>query len=46
MNALAEHFIGSVTCEALYYYLLFSEKQIMRILQKYIEYYNLKLSHQ
>ena len=43
MNALAERFVGSVRREALDYYLLISEKQIMRLL---IEYYNSKLPHQ
>jgi transposase InsO family protein len=46
MNALAERFIGSVRREALDYYLLISEKQIMRILQEYIDYYNSKRPHQ
>ena len=46
MNALAERFVGSVRQEALDYYLLISEKQILRILQEYIEYYNTKRPHQ
>ena len=46
LNALAERFIGSVRRESLDYYLLMSEKQIMRILQEYIDYYNLKRPHQ
>ncbi len=46
MNALAERFIGSVRREALNYYLLISEKQIMRILQEYLDYYNSKRPHQ
>jgi putative transposase len=46
MNALAERFIGSVRREALDYYLLISEKQIKRILQEYIAYYNTKRPHQ
>jgi transposase InsO family protein len=46
MNALAERFIGSVRREALDYYLLISEKQIMRILQEYKDYYNSKRPHQ
>ena len=40
MNAFAECFIGSVRREVLDYYLLISKKQIMRILQEYIDYYN------
>ena len=46
MNALAERFIGSVRREALDYYLLISEKQIMSILHEYIDYYNSKRPHQ
>ena len=46
MNALAERFIGSVRREALDYYLLFGEKQILRILHEYIDYYNAKRPHQ
>ena len=46
MNALAERFIGSVRQEAMDYYLLISEKQIIKILQEYIEYYNSKRPHQ
>ena len=46
MNALAERFIGSVRREALDYYLLINEKQIINILQEYIDYYNSKRPHQ
>jgi len=46
MNALAERFIGSVRQEAMDYYLLISEKQIIKILQEYIDYYNSKRPHQ
>lgn len=46
MNALVERFIDSVRREALDYYLLISEKQIKRILQEYIAYYNTKRPHQ
>jgi putative transposase len=46
MNALAERFIGSARREALDHYLLMSEKQISRILQEYVDYYNLKRPHQ
>ena len=45
MNALAERFVGSVRREALDYYLLISEKQIVNILNEYIEYYNSKRPH-
>ena len=46
MNALAERLIGSVRREALDFYLLVSEKQIMKILHEYIDYYNSKRPHQ
>jgi transposase InsO family protein len=46
MNALAERFVGSIRREALDYYLLISEKQIQRILNEYISYYNSKRPHQ
>jgi transposase InsO family protein len=45
MNAIAECFVGSVRREALDYYLLISETQIMRILQGFIDYYNSKCPH-
>jgi transposase InsO family protein len=46
MNALAERFVGSVSRDTVDDYLLISEKQIMRILKEYIEYYNSKRPHQ
>lgn len=46
MNAIAERFIGSVRREALDYFLLISEQQILNILQEYIDYYNSKRPHQ
>jgi putative transposase len=46
MNALAERFVGSVRREALDYYLLMSEKQVMIILHEYIDYYNSLRPHQ
>jgi hypothetical protein len=46
MNALAEHFIGSVCQEVLDYFLLLNEKQIMKILYEYIDYYNSKRPYQ
>ena len=46
MNAIAERFVGSVRREALDYFLLFSEKQVLHILREYIEYYNSKRPHQ
>ena len=44
--AMAERFIRSVRREALDYYFLISEKQVTRILQEYLEYYNSKRPHQ
>ena len=46
MNALAERFIGSIRREALGYFILINEKQIMNILKEYIDYYNSKRPHQ
>ena len=46
MNAVAERFIGSARREALDYFLLFNENQIMNILEEYIDYYNSKRPHQ
>jgi hypothetical protein len=46
MNALAERFIGSVRREALDYFMLISERQIIKILHEYIDYYNSKRPHQ
>ena len=46
MNALAERFVSSVHRGALNYYLLINEKQIMKILQEYRDYYNSKRTHQ
>ena len=46
MNALAERFIGSLRREALDYFLLISEKQIIRILHEYINIYNSKRPNQ
>ena len=38
MNAVAERFIGSARREALDYFLLFNENQIVNILKEYIDY--------
>lgn len=46
MNGIAERFVGSVRREALDYFVLISEKQILSILQEYIDYYNSKRPHQ
>ena len=42
-GGLCKHYIRR---EALDYYLLINEKQIMKILREYIEYYNTKRPHQ
>ncbi len=46
MNAIAERFVGSVRREALDYFILIHENQIMKILKEYIVYYNSKRPHQ
>ena len=46
MNAIAEPFIGSIRREALDYFLIISEKQILNVLWEYIDYYNSKRPHQ
>jgi putative transposase len=46
MNAIAERFVGTIRREALDYFLLFGEKQIFKIMQKHIDYYNSKKPHQ
>ena len=46
MNAIAERFVGSVRQEVLDFYILINEKQIQRILDEYISYYNSKRPHQ
>ena len=46
MNAVAERFVGSVRREALDYFLLIHENQIMNILKKNIGYYYSMRSHQ
>ncbi|OVE79606.1 hypothetical protein BVY01_02020, partial [bacterium I07] len=46
MDAIAERFVGSVRLEVLDYYLLVSEQQIRKILQKYMDYFTTKRPHQ
>jgi len=46
MNALAERFVGSVRREVLDFYILINEKQVQKILDEYINYYNSKRPHQ
>jgi transposase InsO family protein len=46
MNAFTERVIGTIRREALDHFLLFSEKQIQKIVQSYVEYYNHQRPHQ
>lgn len=46
MHVIAERFVGSVRREALDYFLLICEKQILNILKEYVDYYNSKRPHQ
>jgi len=40
MNAYIERTIGSIRRESLDYFLLFSEKQVRKIISEYIDYFN------
>lgn len=46
MNAYIERTIGSIRRESLEHFLLISEKQVRKIIQEYIEYYNHYRPHQ
>lgn len=46
MNAFTERVIGTIRREALDHFLLFSEKQVRKILSEYIDYYNHLRPHQ
>ena len=46
MNVYVERLIGSVRREALDHFLLFSEKQVTRIISEYVNYYNTLRPHQ
>jgi hypothetical protein len=46
MNSICERWIGSVRREALDSFLIFSEKQLIKILWNYISYYNQNRPHQ
>jgi len=46
MNAYAERFVRSVRRECLDYFVIFSQGQLNRIMQNYIEYYNNFRPHQ
>ena len=40
MNGYAERFVRSIRQEALDHFILFSEKQVKKIVNKYVNYYN------
>jgi hypothetical protein len=46
MNAYTERVIGSIRREALDHFLLFTEKQVRKIVREYVAYYNHLRSHQ
>ena len=46
MNAFVERLNGSIRREAIDHFLLFSEKQIRKILKSYVDYYNRQRPHQ
>ena len=46
MNAYTERVIGSIRRKALDHFLLFSEKQVRKIVKNYVEYYNHLRPHQ
>jgi transposase InsO family protein len=46
MNAYAERFVRSVRQECLDYFLIFTQGQLHRIIQSYIDYYNNYRPHQ
>ena len=46
MNAYTERVIGSIRREAMDHFLLFSEKQVRKIIRNYVSYYNEKRPHQ
>ncbi len=46
MNAIAERFVRSIRNEALDNFILFNQKQVLKIIRKYVEYYNFNRPHQ
>jgi len=46
MNAFVERLNGSIRREAIDHFLLFSEKQVRKIIQSYVKYYNCQRPHQ
>jgi len=46
MNSIVERFIGSIRRECLDHFLIFSEKQIKKLLTEYFQYFNNRRPHQ
>ena len=46
MNDYVERVNGTIRREALDHFLLFSEKQVRKIVKEYMDYYNLQRPHQ
>lgn len=46
MNSIAERFVDSVRREALDHYIILSGKQLNRVIEDYIQYYNSLRPHQ
>ena len=46
LNAFVERFIGSIRREALDWFVIFTEKQLSKILKEFIYYYNRRRHHQ
>ena len=46
MNTYVERVIGTIRREALYHFLLISEKQVRNIIKNYVDYYNHHRPHQ
>ena len=46
MNAFVERLNGTIRREALDHFLLFSKKQVQKIIKEYVEYYNYQRPHQ
>ena len=46
MNAYVERLNSTIRREALDHFLLFSEKQVRKIIKEYVEYYNYQRPHQ
>ena len=46
MNAFVERLNGTIRREALDHFLLFSEKQVRKIVKEYVDYYNHLRPHQ